>query len=411
MRRIMRILLVSDLYPPEVSSTADLMADLARALGARGHDVTVLTTWPGYKLDSTRLAQVFTEDMKEEGVRVLRIRTLPMRNVSFFRRGIGTFAAPFQLWRGLKRHSATRYDATFIYSTPITYSFIGGWLRRRGARFLFNVQDIFPQNAIDLGVLRDPLAIALYRWVERRAYRIADVITAHSEGNRDQLVKVHPAIGRKLHILHNWIDEYQFIDGPPGENFRELFRLQGKLVGVYGGVIGIAQGLEVIIDVADRVREIEDLVFLIVGDGTERPTLEKRIQELELKNVVLQPFVARERYSSLLRSADFGFLTLSPKMKTPVVPGKLLGYMAAGLPVLAIANKESDAHRIVAEAGCGYSVCPSDVDEIAGIVRKFYAERARLPKLGSLGRAYAKAHFSQAVIVDQIEDLLSAPRG
>ncbi len=406
----MRILLVSDAYPPEVSSTANLMAELAEDLVKRGHAVTVLTTWPGYKLDETREKKTFTEDMNEDGVRVLRIKTMPMHNVSFIRRGIGTLVSPSQLWAGLRRHDTLDFDVTFIYSTPITFSFIGGWLKARGARFLFNVQDIFPQNAIDLGVLTNPAAIALYRWVERRGYRIADVVTAHSQGNRDQLAAAHPEIKNKLVILHNWIDKDQFVEGAPKEDFRHLYGLEGKFVGVYGGIIGLAQGLDIVIDVADHVRDIDDLVFLVVGDGMERARLEERVKTLNLHNVVFQDFVARDRYPSLVRSSDFGFLTLNPKMKTPVVPGKLLGYMAASLPAVAFVNKESDTHSIIADAHCGYSCNSDSPNEAAAIIRRVCADRKGFAAMGAAGRDYLLRHFTKENIIGQIEKLFDSMR-
>lgn len=403
----MRILLISIHYPPDVSSTATLMAELAEELVARGHAVSVLTVWHEFWLDEHGIKKVFSEESQLNGVRVLRFKTLPMHNVGFIKRGLGTLVSPWQLWAGLKRHGATEFDAAFIYSTPITFSFIGGLLKRRGARFLFNVQDIFPQNAIDLGVLTNPVAIALYRWVERRAYRIADIVTAHSEGNHNQLLAAHPDIGGKLVVLHNWIDESQFIDGAPAEDFRKEYGLEGKFVGVYGGVIGIAQGLDIVVDVAERVRDLDDLVFLVVGDGSERSRLEDRVKGLGLRNVMFQPFVSRDRYPSLLRSSDFSFLTLSPKTRTPVVPGKLVGYMAAGLPVLAMVNAQSDAHSMIADARCGYA-CRSD-DPVAGeqILRKIYADRRAFAAMGAPGKDYVRRHFSKRLIVGRVEELLS----
>jgi len=403
----MRILIVSDAYPPEVGSGAHLMAELARELAARGNDVVVLTSWPAYKLDRSAAATEFSERMMEGRVRVLRVKTLPLHNSGFIVRGVAVLLAPFQFWRTLIRHEPAPFDGVIVYSPPLPLANIGIWAKKRGSRFLLNVQDIFPQNAIDLGILTNPLLIGVFRWIECHAYRSADVITAHSPMNRSLLVRAYPKIVNKAVVLHNWIDPSQFSVGGVQEDFRETLGLQGKFVAVYGGVIGPAQGLEVILDVAMRVRDIPDLVFLIVGDGTEKSRLEEIARARGLTNIMFRPFVARERYPSLLKSADIGFLTLSPKMKTPVVPGKILGYMAMALPVLAIVNEESDAHAIIADAKCGYSCSSDEVAAAETLVRRLYEQRRDLTELGQQGQSYARSHFDKKIIVDEFERLLA----
>lgn len=402
----MRILITSDSYPPEVGSAAQLMAELAHELAERGHSVTVLTNLPGYKLDAATDAARYTEDMREGKVRVLRVKTLPLHNSGFIVRGFAQLAAPYQYWKVLKRYEPARFDAVIVYTPPLPLFQIGAWAKKQGARFLLNVQDLFPQNAIDLGVLNNPLAIALFRWIERRAYRSADVITAHSPMNRKMLIEQNPGIERKVLVLHNWIEESQFHIDTSAEDFRDNWGLNGKFVAVYGGVLGPAQGLDIILDVAERVRDLDDLVFLIVGDGMEKERLQGEAAARGLVNIMFKPFVARERYPALLHAANVGFLTLSPKMKTPVVPGKILGYMAMRLPVLAIINKESDAHVIVQDAECGYSCNSDDIVAAEALVRRLYAERAELRQLGERGRMYAKAHFDKAATVGKFEDLL-----
>lgn len=402
----MRILLVSDAYPPEIGSGAKLMAELAGELVARGHTVTVLTSWPSYKLAKSHRADQFLERMTEGKVQVLRVQTLPLHNSNFITRGFAQLFAPYQFWRLLKKYETRPFDAVLVYSPPLPLAAVGSWAKREGARFVLNVQDIFPQNAIDLGILDNPMAIGLFRWIERRAYRQADVITAHSEGNRDLLVAANPSIAPKLAVLHNWVD--MDVPAQPAQDFRESLGLQGKFVAVYGGVTGPAQGLDIILDLAGRVRDLSDLIFLIVGEGTEKAKLEARARREGLDNVMFQPFVAQALYPSLLLSTDVGFLTLSPRMKTPVVPGKILGYMAMSLPVLAIVNRESDAHGIIRAAECGYACNSDDPDEAERLVRALYARRRELAAMGSRGRAHALANFSKPRIVDEIEALLHA---
>ncbi len=382
------------------------MSELADELAARGHTVTVLTGWPSYKLAEADRASEFSERMMEGAVQVLRVQTLPLHNSNFIIRGFAQLFAPRQFWRVLKKHERRPFDAVLVYSPPLPLAFVGAWAKREGARFVLNVQDIFPQNAIDLGILKNPLAVALFRGIEGRAYANADVITAHSDGNRALLAAANPSVASKLTVLHNWVD--MDVSAKAVRNFRVELGLQDKFVAVYGGVTGPAQGLDIILDLAGRVRDLSDLIFLIVGEGTEKAKLEGRAQAEGLDNVMFRPFVAQDVYPSLLRSSDVGFLTLSPRMKTPVVPGKILGYMAMSLPVLAIVNRESDAHVIVREAACGYTCCSDDLEGAEKLVRSLYACRGEpLMEMGRRGRIYADHNFSKAKITSSIEKILA----
>jgi glycosyltransferase involved in cell wall biosynthesis len=402
----LRTLIVSDLYPPEVGSASQLMSELSKELDQRGHAVTVLTGWPEHRLDSSAPAAQIADRTMEGKVQVLRVRTLPLHNSGFVVRGFAQLSAPFAYRRVLRRYESAPFDNVIVYSPPLTLASVGRWEKARGSRFLLNVQDLFPQNAIDLGILTNPLAIALFRYIERSAYGTADIVTVHSKRNGEMLVKANPQIARKLEVLHNWIDLSEDKVPEESEDFREKYGLQGKFVFFYGGVVGPAQGLDIVLDTAVLLRDLSDVVFLIVGDGTEKARLEKEARLRGLTNVMFRPFVSRERFPALLRVADVGFLTLSPKMKTPVVPGKLLSFMSAALPVLAIVNAESDARTIIADAQCGYSCLSDDATTAASLVRRLYFERAQARALGCRGHAYAKRHFEKARIVSRLEALL-----
>lgn len=136
----------------------------------------------------------------------------------------------------------------------------------------------------------------------------------------------------------------------------------------------------------------------------------KKLQEMVLKknlnNVIFKPFIGREDYGSLLKSCDIGLVSLSAKNKTPVVPGKILGYMAAGLPVVAFLNRESDGHDVIRESGCGYCVESDDVAKIIVIILKAYEQKDQCAALGAAGLDYVKSHFSKQACVDEIERFL-----
>jgi glycosyltransferase involved in cell wall biosynthesis len=314
---------------------------------------------------------------------------------------------PFYFLAALRQHLVGTLDGVIVYTPPLPLAFVGERLRSRGARYVLNVQDIFPQNAIDLGALKSAALIRFFRWMEKRAYHSADVVTAHSEGNRDFLLRSHPEISSKLTVLHNWVDAGSHDQVRPiVRNFRAEWELSGKFVVLFAGVIGPSQAIDVVLDAAGRLRDLTDLTFLIVGDGSEKAKLEERAHTAGLSNVVFKPFVSREQYPDLVASSDVGLVSLSTLNKTPVVPGKILGYMAGGKPVAAFLNVESDGHAIIESARCGYSCASNAPQDIDTILRRLYEERTLAPEMGLRGADYVRSHFGKDVVIDRLEAIL-----
>lgn len=405
----MRILLVTDPYPPEICSAAGLMKELAEALSASGHEITVLTTSPGYKLDQQDTAKTWPEFTVEGAVSVVRAPTFALHHVGYIRRGLATVLAPFQMWRSLRRHVTGDFDVVFIYSPPITLGLIGLIVKRHGMGVLLNVQDIFPQNAVDLGILCNPVLIAFFRWIERLSYKYADVVTAHSKGNLDLLTSANPDLAGRFRVLHNWIDVARF-STLRGKDYRHLFGLEGKFVVLFAGVIGPAQGVHMLVEVAGRVRDLDDLVFLVVGDGTEKQRAEDLARSRGLGNILFKPFISQDDYPDLLSSSEVGLICLSPDVKTPVVPGKVLGYMAASLPIAAFVNAESDVHQLIADAECGASCVSNDVTKMEQILRQFHDNPEAYRRMGRNSRKYVVEHFSMDRIVAEIERMMEEVR-
>ncbi|HEY4942148.1 MAG TPA: glycosyltransferase family 4 protein [Rhizomicrobium sp.] len=401
----MRLLLVTDAYPPEIRSSSHLMVELAEELRDRGHEVHVLTSWPQYNLDAAAQSLQFEESMQESGIHVIRVRTPAHHNVGFIRRGLAQLQMPFYFLAALKKHLAGRLDCAIVYTPPLPLALVGQRLRARGVRFVLNVQDIFPQNAIDLGVLSNPALIGFFHWMERRAYRGADAVTVHSQGNRDFVLGENPGIAGKLTVLHNWIDAGSHDRRAATRDFRGEWKLSDKFVLLFAGVIGPSQALHLVLDAARQLRDLPQMVFLFVGDGTEKAKLEERARAEGLDNVVFKPFVSREDYPDLVAACDVGLVCLSAMNKTPVVPGKILGYMAGGKPIAAFLNKESDGHAIIKDAQCGYSCVSNAPAEVEALLRRLHAERAQAPQMGARGASYVRRHFSKEALVGQLEAL------
>ena len=402
----MKILLITDSYPPEIRSASHLMQELAEELTERGHVVSVVTSHPGYNLAETVDVSRLPSYSQENGVKVLRVKTLPHHLVGRILRGLAQLTMPYLFLKKIGASIKDKPDIVIIYSPPITLARVGVTLKARfNARLILNVQDIFPQNAIDLGILKNKWLIWFFESMERKAYAAADEILVHSHGNKEFLTFQKNVERNRVHVMHNWIDASCHAEAVRTGRFRRQYGIDGEFLLVFAGVMGPSQGLGLVVEVADRVKTNPDIRFLFVGDGTEKPKLEEMAKDLELDNVVFAPFVEKCEYPELLKDADVGLVSLTGRNRTPVVPGKILGYMAAGIPILALLQEQSDAHTLIRDVGCGYSTTYGNPEKAADLVLKMYEQRKALKRLGAKGAKYASESFSVDKAVDRLEML------
>lgn len=404
------VVVVTDAYPPEIRSAATLMQELALGLRDRGFRVTVLTTFPRYNLDDAGrrdFASLAGNVVRhEEGLAVVRVPTLPIHNVGALVKGLGQVSMTAML--SAAGALVGRADAVVVYSPPLPMGLVAASIKARtGARLVLNVQDLFPQNAVDLGVLKNPAIIKGFQIVETLCYRAADVVTCHSEGNLAWLRR-HPALrGRPdaVEVVHNWVDVDRYQAAQPDRDARRRLGLDGKFVFFFGGVMGYAQDLDTVIAAAARLKDRADLAFLLVGDGVERERLAAMAQDLP--NVVFHPFIPEADYARWLRAMDAGLVTLRAEMATPVVPSKLLGFMAAGVPYLALLNRESDARGITRDARCGVVLDPGDAGGLAAEAVRLAAAPLGARDMGRRGLAYCRRHFARDACIDRYAKLLA----
>jgi colanic acid biosynthesis glycosyl transferase WcaI len=400
----MRVLIVADVYPPEISSAGHLMKELAQGLTQKKHQVTVVTSYPRHYLSSESENQNIKEVSMEDNVKVVRVKTLPLRKVNFLLRGISQLILPFLFFNKTKKAIKENQDIAIVYSPPLLLGLMSPWIKKRyHSKIILNVQDIFPQNAIDLGILKNKTMISFFEKIERKVYRNADLITFNSQGGRNFLVEKKNLPPEKVIVLHNWIDPEPYLNLNQESCFLEQYQLKNKFVFLFAGVMGPAQGLSFLIEVAKQVSDIKDLVFLLVGDGMEKEKLEEEIKKNSLTNIIIKPFVPKEKYPYLLKEIDVGIVCLSVKNKTPFLPGKFLGYLVAQKPIIAFLNKESDGFSLIEKAGCGYAVTSDDPEKAAKKVREMY--RNDIKAMGKKGQEYLLNNFTLNASVEKLEKI------
>ncbi len=408
----MRVLLLTPHYPPEVRSVSILMSQLAEDLAALGHAVTVLAPYPPSHMDEARSLsaadrrrgpvispanadEIFTKTTSRteaDRVRVVRVPVLPFVKVAPPVRAVTQFTlAAAMAGAGLR---AGRHDVILVYSPPLPLALAAELLGRRwGAPFIVNVQDLYPQALVDLGLARGRIVIGVLEWLERRAYRHSAAITVHSPGNRDILIArgIPPA---KITVVPNWIDTATAVAAFEDNPYRREMGLDDHFVVLFAGVMGYAQDMSVIVDAAAALRDERGIVFLLVGDGVRRPEAEKQARSRGLANVRFLPFQPLDRYPLLVGAADCCLVTLQPAVATPVVPSKIVGILASARPVVA-ALPQGDARALVEASGGGICVDPSDSEALAAALRRLARDRGMRQRMGEAGRQYVEAHFSR----------------
>jgi len=404
-----KILLITGFFPPEIGSASHLFYELGQSLVTRGHEVDVVTTFPRrWKIgeSATYRTRGIIAKEKADGMRVLRVRSTSTPRDSLFAAGLEHLALPVSLLLG--GFLTGRPDVILIFSPPLPLG-ATTWLLSRivKAPFVVNIQDLYPQAVIDLGLLRNGLLIRVFRAIERLVYRKADRLTVHSDGNRQYVIS-KGASPEKVTVIHNWADTDKIKPSVKMNEFRHGNGLDSRFVVSYAGIMSYSQDLETIVQAAALLREERDILFLLVGNGVQKERLVTEAKELGLENVVFLPFQPRERYPQVLAASDACFVTLEKdKVSTPVVPGKLHSIMASGRPVVASVPLDGDTPKIVRAARCGVCVEPGNPQMLAEAVKELHQNPALAEEMGDNGRRYSEEHFSLETATQRYLDLFN----
>jgi len=393
----MRLLVLTEAFPPETKSASTLFFELAESLVKKGFDVTVITRKPRYNVASGTDVKKIPEQEVIAGIKVHRCQTLPLaRNIPLVR-GFEHFLLGLTFFlRGMR---LGQYDAILVYSPPLPLGIAGYWLgRAKKCPVVVNIQDLYPQTVIDLGLLKNKFLIWLSRCMEKFIYQNSDVLTVHSEGNKAYV----SALGAKnVVVVHNWVDTTLIKPEARDNDFSKKNNLKDKFIVSFAGVMGFAQGLDVVISAADLLKGEKELLFVLVGDGIKKPELKAMAKEKGLKNVLFVPTLPVNLYPQILHSSDICLITLRYDLVTPVVPGKLPPIMAAGKPVIASVPLNGDAPKIITNHNCGLVVEPANPQALANAVMKLYNDGKLLVEMGQRGREAAVKEFSRPVCIEK----------
>jgi glycosyltransferase involved in cell wall biosynthesis len=404
--RSLRITFLSHYFPPEVGAPQTRMFELARQLVAAGDAVTVVTAFPNYPTgvvhEGYRGRFAMEEDM--DGVRVLRRWVFATPNAGFFKRLINHLSFVVTSLAALRALGPT--DVIFVQSPPL---FIGlaalAFSRLKRAPFVFNVSDIWPQSAIELGMLHNRLAIWMAEKLEWHLYRRACRVTVPTPGMRERLVE-RGLSPEKVVLLTNGVDTHIYQPEPPDPKLANQLGLNGHKIFLYAGTHGLSQGLDVILEAAKRTTD-DDVVYVLAGEGADKDALVEKVRSEGITNVHFLPNQPKSAMPGLLNLAYAAIVPLKPlDLFRDALPSKMFESMAVGQPI--VASLWGEAAKLVETAGCGIVAEPGNPDALEAAVEKLAADPARAQSMGRRGRDYVVEHYDREKIAQRLRALLVA---
>lgn len=396
----MRILLPIIQFPPDVNPTGVLMAQLCEGLADYGHEVSVITAFPHY--ENFRVWDEFRGKLAQRelfrGMHVLRLyvyapgkKSMVNRLVSYLTyNALATAAGAF---------SRRNWDVILCPNGSF-FSGISSWVMQqiKQAPFIYNVQDIYPDVPVRAGQLRNPYAISTLSSVEKFMYRKAAHVTVITDAMAENL-RAKGVPDEKMSVIPNFVDT-DFIRPLPKDNaFSRGYGLRNKFVVTHAGSLGYVYDLETLLDAARLLINEKEIVFLIVGHGVAKESLQAKARAMELPNVHFMPFQRREDLPYLRAASDVQVALYKSGAANDSFPSKIYEIMASGRALLASADADSSVAQAVEQTACGICLQPADPAALAEAIRRLYRNRQERSAMGENGRRYAVMHHSKDTAV------------
>lgn len=410
--RSLRIAVLCPHFAPDTAPTGVVMTRIVTELAELGHEVHVVTSLPWYTRHRVEPEWTHvtwrTRTTTELWGSVTRLdpfagtdkRNLWRRTLGFVGFSITATVA------GVRVARSQRLDAVLVMSPPLTLG-VSGWVvsRLRRAPLVLNVQDVFPDAAVESGAISHRGVIAVARLLERWVYGRSEAVTVLSEDLADNLrAKVPSRRAWRIRTIPNFVDVDAIRPLDRMTPYRRELGIDERPVVMYAGNVGFSQSLDSMIDAA---RALPDVWFVINGGGAARDELERRAEGLD--NVVFGDYQSAERLPEVLATGDVHAVLLKAGLGRVSVPSKTYSIMAAGRPVVAAVDLGTEVPRLVTDAGGGVCVPPDDSSAFVAAVRSILADPDRAAAMGRAARLHVETQASPAAVASSYAELLAGP--
>lgn len=405
----MRILIYSYNYAPEPIGIAPLITELAEGLVKKGHEVRVVTSMPNYpqrRIYEGYRGKLYLTELTN-GVVVQRSYVWIRPEPNLIDRLL--LEISFVLTSFVHALKGKRPDVILLTAPPLPVSLPAALLGKiHRTPVVLNLQDILPDAAVHVGLLKNPKLIRVFEVLEKFAYQNATKISVIADGFAENLRKKNVP-EEKIEQIPNWVD-VDFIRPMPKENnaFRAAHQLTEKFVVLYSGNIGLTQGLTTVINAAVRLRHIPDIAIVIVGEENALDQLQLYRDTCKAKNVTLLPFEPRKNLPEMLSAADVGLVVQKRNVIAFNMPSKIQVLLASGLAIVASVPPNGTAARAVEESGGGILVPPEDPGALAATILELYYNPDKVKMLGEKSRLYAVENYTFEQALNRYEELFAA---
>ena len=408
----LRLVVLCPHFAPDLAPTGVVMTRIVTELAARGHELHVVTSLPWYRnhaIEQGWGGRLWRTEKTEWGS-IIRVHPFPGKSKSnLLRRALGFIAFSYAV--GIRSVHADglpfKVDGVLAMSPPLTLG-LTGWCTKiiRRAPLVFNIQDVFPDAAIQTGAISNKKIIAAAKSLERVSYRRSDAVVLLSQDLRTNIAnKIDAKHHHRLHVIPNFVDTVAITPQDRMTNYRNELGIGDQLVVMYAGNVGFSQSLNLVVEAAAKFPEV---AFVVNGDGAAR----KKLQEdcALLANVYFGDYQPIERLSEVLATGDIHLVPLRTGLASVSVPSKSYSILAAGRPMLAAIDLNTEISNMLQQSGAGVAVEPDNSPAFIEALGRLVSNRNQLHEMGANGRKWVETHASPASVAAQYEAIFLANR-
>ena len=397
------LIFFTQLYHPDITTTAIIMTDLAEDLASYGQKIEIVCAQPTYQIKENSPKKEFRNN-----VSVKRVRTFLFDKNKILGRILNGTSCFFSM---LIHVFSTNKNSLLVFNTnPALLPFLGFIIKKiRNQRYLVFVHDLWPELPANTAMIKK--GGFLYKIIDFlmiSSFMHASGVIAISNKMKERIVYKVPEKKNNIYVIHNWADTDRIFPVEKGKiGLLEDLRLSNKKIVLYSGNLGRYQPLEVMIGAANELKDRKDILFLFIGNGGKKLKIANMVKNMKLDNVKFLPFQSLDRLSESLSMADVSLMGIYPENEGVIMPSKLYSLLAVGKPIICVSDPNSEVAHLLYRSGAGIQSSVSDPKELAGKILAMIEDPKKAMEMGQSGREYFLEHFERKIITKQWNIILN----